>query len=65
MRISLIIAAVLALTACQQKREAPPAASEADETGGVKGVHRDSKGKLPPDAQFTDGSGKPVRIAML
>jgi thiol-disulfide isomerase/thioredoxin len=67
MRIFPVVAAALLITACQQKAEAPPAANEtanaADDTGGVKGVHRDNAGKLPPDAQFTDGTGKTVRIA--
>ena len=66
MRIFPIVAAALALTACQQKSEAPQAnesSTVADDTGGVKGVHRDNRGKLPPDAQFTDAAGKTVRIA--
>ena len=65
MRIFPVAAAILALTACQQKAEAPTAANEtaaADDTGGIKGVHRDNRGKLPPDAEFADEAGKPVRI---
>jgi len=67
MRIFPLAAAVLALTACQQKAGAPPAANETaaavDDTGGIKGVHRDNRGKAAPDALFTDGNGKPVRVA--
>jgi thiol-disulfide isomerase/thioredoxin len=66
MRIFPVVAAVLALTACQQKVDAPPAANETaaeGDTGGVKGIHRDNRGKLPPDAVFSDGTGKSVTIA--
>src|SRR3954462_12772094 len=65
MRISPIIAAMLALVPCQQKAPEQPAANEAaaaPEGVGVKGVHRDRKGEAAPSAVFTDGD-KPVKLA--
>ena len=65
MRYPLLIAALLLAAACQQKTQ-PPAdnqpAAAAGETG-LKGVHRDHKGKAAPDATFTDPDGKSVRIS--
>ena len=66
MRYSLLIAAVLALAACQQKSSEQPAANQTASVpgeSGIKGVHRDNKGKPALDAAFTDPDGKPVRIA--
>src|SRR4051794_15773714 len=64
MRISPIIAAMLALAACQQKAPEQPSANESapgPEGVGVKGVHRDHKGEAAPSAIFTDGD-KPVKL---
>ena len=65
MRISVLIAAVAVLAACQQKSAQQPAANQtaaADESG-IKGIHRDNKGKAAPGAVFSDPEGKPVQIA--
>jgi thiol-disulfide isomerase/thioredoxin len=65
MRIFPILAAILALAACQQKAAQPPAANETASAPerGIKGVHRDNKGKPAPAAEFADPDGKPVRLA--
>jgi thiol-disulfide isomerase/thioredoxin len=65
MRPLLIIAAILALAACQ-KAEHQPATNEsaaAADTSGIKGVHRDNKGKPAPDTQFNDPGGEPTSLA--
>lgn len=68
MRIALITAALFALAACQQKTEQQGTA--ANETAaapvgaeGMKGVHRESKGKPAPSVVFTDPDGKAVKLA--
>jgi thiol-disulfide isomerase/thioredoxin len=66
MRISLIIAALLPLAACQQKTPEQPtgnetAAAPAGELG-IKGVHRDHKGEAAPAAVFTGPDGKPAKL---
>ncbi|MFL6754264.1 MAG: TlpA family protein disulfide reductase [Sphingomicrobium sp.] len=66
MRTSFLIAGLLALAACQQKPAENETANEATATaeeGGLKGVHRDNKGKAAPDATFNDPDGKPVKLA--
>jgi thiol-disulfide isomerase/thioredoxin len=66
MRYSVLIAAGLLLVACQQKAPQPPAANEtaaAAGESGIKGVHRDNKGKAAPDAVFSDADGKPAKLA--
>src|SRR6478736_3880583 len=66
MRTTFLIAAVLALAACNKQQPQPPAANQtaaASAEEGIKGVHRDNKGKSAPDAEFTDPDGKPVTLA--
>lgn len=66
MRPSLLIALLLALGACQQKSAEEPAGSQVSASAGesgIKGVHRDQKGKLAPDPSFQDADGKSARIA--
>jgi thiol-disulfide isomerase/thioredoxin len=68
MRIALITAALFALASCQQKPEQQePSANEtaASSVGaeGIKGVHRDNKGKPAPAVTFTDPDGKSVKLA--
>jgi thiol-disulfide isomerase/thioredoxin len=63
----LMIVAALALAACQQQAPAANEGAVANdsataEAGGIKGVHRDNRGKPPPDKVFTDADGKPVSI---
>jgi thiol-disulfide isomerase/thioredoxin len=66
MRVLPIVAALLALAACQ-KHESQPAANETAaavaDTSGVKGVHRENKGKRAPDAQFNDPDGEHTSLA--
>ena len=66
MRPPLLIGALLALTACQQKSAQQPVSNQttaaADESS-IKGVHRQNKGKSAPEASFNGPDGKPVRIA--
>jgi thiol-disulfide isomerase/thioredoxin len=67
MRPLVIIAALLALAACQ-KAEQQPSGNEsaaAADTSGIKGVHRDNKGKSAPDTQFNDPDGEPTSLAAL
>lgn len=55
------LAALLALADCHQpaarQDEAPPPQT------GIKGVHRDFRGKPEPPATFNDPAGKPVTLA--
>ena len=57
MRTPLMIAVVLALVACSKQQPQQPAANETAEApageSGIKGVHRDNKGKPAPAAEFT------------
>ena len=64
MRYPLLIAVLLLSAACQQKTQSPVEnqSAAAGETG-LKGVHRDHKGKAAPDATFTDPDGKSVHIS--
>jgi thiol-disulfide isomerase/thioredoxin len=65
MRASLLIAAFLALAACKPaapERQANEA-GVSSEASGIKGVHRENKGKPAPEVVFNDPDGKPVRIA--
>ncbi|WP_341631315.1 TlpA family protein disulfide reductase [Sphingomonas agri] len=66
MRYSAILVAVLLLTACGQKAQQVPASNESAAgagEAGIKGVHRDNKGKASPAATFTDAAGKPAQIS--
>ena len=65
MRITPLIAAGLALTACQQQAEQK---TETNETAaapqtGVKGVSRANAGKPAPEKQFNDPDGQLVGLA--
>jgi thiol-disulfide isomerase/thioredoxin len=67
MRYLTIIALLLAFAACskapsQQQPTAENSNASAPDTG-IKGVHRENRGKPPPAALFNDPDGKPVRIA--
>ena len=67
MRLIIAATALLMLVACHRQPGQQPtvnetAASEAA-NAGIKGVHRDSKGKPAPDAAFSDSRGKPVKLA--
>jgi thiol-disulfide isomerase/thioredoxin len=62
MRYSVVIAAVLALTACHRAGEQQPAANQPAaapeaEAGQVKGVDRSHKGKAAPAVTFNDPDG--------
>ena len=67
MRIAFITTAVFLLAAChQQAQQQQPAANEmaaSPEVGGIKGVHRDNKGKPALSVVFSDPEGKPVKLA--
>jgi thiol-disulfide isomerase/thioredoxin len=65
MRLSLVTLVILALGACHQASNQQPAANQAAAApdAGVKGVHRDFKGKVEPEAVFDDPDGKPVSLA--
>ena len=66
MRPILICTALFLLAACQQKPQQPVAnqsATAAAGTEGIKGVHRDNKGKPGPGIAFSDPDGKPVTLA--
>jgi thiol-disulfide isomerase/thioredoxin len=65
MRLFLASALALSLVACHQNAQQAPSANEAVSVAGegIKGVHRDNKGKPAPDAAFDDPDGKPVKLA--
>jgi thiol-disulfide isomerase/thioredoxin len=67
MRLIVPIAALLALAACQQASQKQESSTNVVATApsaeGMKGVHRDNKGKPPPDASFNGPDGKPVKLA--
>jgi thiol-disulfide isomerase/thioredoxin len=64
MRLFLITAAMLALAACHQQAAQQNAGNQAaPAAAGIKGVHREAKGKPAPDSVFQDPDGKPVRLA--
>jgi thiol-disulfide isomerase/thioredoxin len=64
MRLFLITTALLALAACHQPAKQQNTANQAAPAAeGIKGVHRDAKGKPAPNAVFQDADGKPVRLA--
>lgn len=56
---------LLALAACHQSSSQRAADQGTDSVAqsGLKGVHREAKGKPAPDATFNDPAGKPVRLA--
>lgn len=65
MRVLVLLAASLALAACGPSTSVAnnqtDAASAA--TAGVKGVHREFRGRSAPAAKFNDPDGKSVRVA--
>ena len=64
MRLLPVTSALLALAACHQPAAQQPQANQAAAADqGIKGVHRDAKGKPAPDAVFNGPDGKPVRLA--
>lgn len=64
MRLLFVTTALLGLAACHQPAAEQPQANQAVAADtGIKGVHRDAKGKSLPDAVFNDADGKPVRLA--
>jgi thiol-disulfide isomerase/thioredoxin len=65
MRLLLAAAFLLSLAACQEDAQQPPSNNEAAANAGegIKGVHRDNKGKPAPDAAFDDPEGKPAKLA--
>ena len=60
-----MIAAFLVLVGCSKQQPQRPVANQAAAAPeeGVKGVHRDNKGKPAPAAEFTDPDGKAVKLA--
>jgi len=68
MRLLLAAAAVLSLAACHPKAEQAPSTNESAASSvsdGMKGLHRDNKGKPAPEAAFDGPDGKPVKLADL
>ena len=67
MRFIIAATAGLVLAACQRQPEQQPAANQTATSeaanAGIKGVHRDGKGRPAPDALFSDSHGKPVTLA--
>jgi thiol-disulfide isomerase/thioredoxin len=64
MRRFLLFTALLAIGACHQRAQQPAgneAAASAAE--GIKGVHRDFRGKAEPAGAFNGPDGKPVHLA--
>ncbi|HEV2595701.1 MAG TPA: TlpA disulfide reductase family protein [Sphingomicrobium sp.] len=58
-------AAVLTLAACHNTAQRAPANNEAASAAGegIKGVHRDQKGKPGPNGAFEDMDGQTVKLA--
>jgi thiol-disulfide isomerase/thioredoxin len=70
MRILLLTAAVLSLAAChqkstQQQSAANESAAESGASEGIKGVHRQNKGKPIPDVNVLDAMGHETKLASL
>ena len=65
MRLLLIVVALLALAACQEPEQQPAAnqAEAAADTTGIKGVHRENKGKPAPGVEFSDADGQQTSLA--
>jgi thiol-disulfide isomerase/thioredoxin len=65
MRLLLASAAMLFLVACHNDAGQAPSNNEAASAAGegIKGVHRDQKGKPAPDLSFGDTDGKTVKLA--
>jgi len=65
MRYTLPFVVLLAFGGCHQTSNRQHAANQAEAAAdaGIKGVHRDFKGKPAPEAVFEDPDGKPVRLA--
>jgi thiol-disulfide isomerase/thioredoxin len=66
MRFATIIAVLLAVAACSKTPQQPQAAQNSGTAApdiGIKGVHRESRGKPPLTAAFNDPDGKPAHIA--
>jgi thiol-disulfide isomerase/thioredoxin len=67
MRSLTVIALMLAFAGCskappQQQNAAASSSAQAPDSG-IKGIHRENRGKPAPAVTFTDPDGKPVRIA--
>ena len=68
MRFLAIACLIVALAGCHKAAEQPSANQEAvaaGDTSGIKGVHRDNKGKAAPDAVFKDADGNETSLAEL
>jgi thiol-disulfide isomerase/thioredoxin len=64
MRSTFLIAAIIALAACNRAPQQPASNQvAATDTIGIKGVHRDHKGSAMPAVLFDDPKGKPVKLA--
>jgi len=67
MRFLTIIAALLAVAGCskapEQQQQAAGNTSATAPDSGIKGVHRENRGKAAMTAAFNDPDGKPVHIA--
>ena len=67
MRHLIIAAALLALAACHKAQQQPAAneTTEATDTTGIKGVHRQNRGKPAPETIFDDPDGAKTNLAEL
>jgi thiol-disulfide isomerase/thioredoxin len=65
MRTLTVAAILLSLAACQKPQQQPVAneVAAAADAAGVKGVHRENKGKPAPAVEFDDPEGDPVTLA--
>lgn len=66
MRLTFAILAMLALASCDHRAaERQSAGNEAavGDTSGIKGVHRENRGKPAPAVVFNDPDGRPVKLA--
>lgn len=65
MRSFYLLAAALALASCHanEGQNGENEAATRDASQGIKGIHRDFKGKPAPAALFNDPDGKPVKLS--
>ncbi len=65
MRLLLFLAATIVLASCHpsEGQNGQNEAAPADASQGIKGVHRDFKGKPAPAAVFNDPDGKAVKLS--
>lgn len=65
MRLFLTSAFMLSLVACHNNAEQSPSNREAASAAGdgIKGVHRDQKGRSAPNGSFDDPDGKTITLA--